>query len=51
MIAGVEARGAQSVFLRWLQSLPGHPTERRGAGRDLGHAGLGAAVAQAHLAR
>jgi succinyl-CoA synthetase alpha subunit len=27
LIAGVEARGGRSVFLRWLQSLPGHPTE------------------------
>ncbi|MEP6876487.1 MAG: CoA-binding protein [Burkholderiales bacterium] len=27
LLAGVEARGARSVFLRWLKSLPGHPTE------------------------
>jgi succinyl-CoA synthetase alpha subunit len=27
LIAGVQARGARSVFLRWLQSQPGHPTE------------------------
>lgn len=27
LLAGVQARGARSVFLRWLQSLPGHPTE------------------------
>jgi succinyl-CoA synthetase alpha subunit len=27
MLAGVEARGGRSVFLRWLKSLPGHPTE------------------------
>jgi succinyl-CoA synthetase alpha subunit len=27
LIAGVEARGGRSVFLRWLKSLPGHPTE------------------------
>ncbi len=27
LIAGVQARGARSVFLRWLQSRPGHPTE------------------------
>jgi succinyl-CoA synthetase alpha subunit len=27
LIAGVEARGARSVFLRWLRGLPGHPTE------------------------
>lgn len=27
LIAGIEARGGQSVFLRWLKGLPGHPTE------------------------
>jgi succinyl-CoA synthetase alpha subunit len=27
LIAGVEARGGRSVFLRWLRSLPGHPNE------------------------
>ena len=27
LMAGVAARGAGSVFLRWLSSLPGHPTE------------------------
>jgi succinyl-CoA synthetase alpha subunit len=27
LMAGVEARGAGSVFLRWLRNLPGHPTE------------------------
>jgi hypothetical protein len=27
LLAGVQARGGRSVFLRWLQSLPGHPTE------------------------
>jgi succinyl-CoA synthetase alpha subunit len=27
LLAGVEAHGARSVFLRWLKSLPGHPTE------------------------
>jgi succinyl-CoA synthetase alpha subunit len=27
LIAGVEARGGRSVFLRWLKSLPGNPTE------------------------
>jgi len=27
LIGGVEARGGRSVFLRWLKSLPGHPTE------------------------
>ncbi|MBS0468661.1 MAG: CoA-binding protein [Proteobacteria bacterium] len=27
LLAGVKARGARSVFLRWLASLPGHPTE------------------------
>jgi hypothetical protein len=27
MMAGVEARGGRSVFLRWLKSRPGHPTE------------------------
>ena len=27
LMAGVEARGGRSVFLRWLRSLPGHPTE------------------------
>ncbi|SEB22585.1 CoA-binding protein [Variovorax sp. YR216] len=27
LLAGVQARGARSVFLRWLRSLPGHPTE------------------------
>jgi hypothetical protein len=27
LVAGVEARGGRSVFLRWLKSLPGHPTE------------------------
>lgn len=27
LIAGVKSRGGRSVFLRWLQSLPGHPTE------------------------
>jgi succinyl-CoA synthetase alpha subunit len=27
LMAGVEARGGRSVFLRWLKSLPGHPTE------------------------
>jgi len=26
MLAGLEARGAKSVFVRFLQSLPGHPT-------------------------
>ena len=51
LIAGVEARGGRSVFLRWLEE-PARPSDRsRGAGRDLGHAGLGPAVAQAHLAR
>ncbi|WOO31726.1 CoA-binding protein [Diaphorobacter limosus] len=27
LLAGVKARGARSVFLRWLASQPGHPTE------------------------
>ncbi|MFC5520644.1 CoA-binding protein [Polaromonas jejuensis] len=27
LIAGVEDRGGRSVFLRWLMTLPGHPTE------------------------
>ena len=27
LLAGVQARGGRSVFLRWLQSQPGHPTE------------------------
>ena len=27
LTAGVEARGGRSVFMRWLKSLPGHPTE------------------------
>jgi len=27
LLAGVEAHGARSVFLRWLKSLPGQPTE------------------------
>jgi succinyl-CoA synthetase alpha subunit len=27
LVAGVEARGGRSVFLRWLKSQPGHPTE------------------------
>ena len=27
LIAAVAARGGRSVFLRWLKSLPGHPTE------------------------
>ena len=27
LLAGVKARGARSVFLRWLSSQPGHPTE------------------------
>jgi hypothetical protein len=27
LLAGVDARGGRSVFLRWLRSLPGHPTE------------------------
>ncbi|MFS8977855.1 CoA-binding protein [Cupriavidus necator] len=27
LLAGVKAHGARSVFLRWLQSLHGHPTE------------------------
>lgn len=27
LLAGVDARGGHSVFLRWLRSLPGHPTE------------------------
>ncbi|MGM3411582.1 CoA-binding protein [Ralstonia holmesii] len=27
LIAGIEARGGRSVFLRWLKSMPGHPTE------------------------
>jgi succinyl-CoA synthetase alpha subunit len=27
LIDGVKARGGRSVFLRWLESLPGHPTE------------------------
>jgi succinyl-CoA synthetase alpha subunit len=26
LLAGLKARGAQSVFVRWLQALPGHPT-------------------------
>ena len=26
MLAGLKARGAKSVFVRYLQSLPGHPT-------------------------
>jgi succinyl-CoA synthetase alpha subunit len=26
MLAGIEARGARSVFLRWLQSVDGYPT-------------------------
>src|SRR4030095_14839350 len=26
LIAGVDARGGRSVFLRWLKSLPAHPT-------------------------
>jgi hypothetical protein len=26
MLAGLKARGAQSVFVRYLQTLPGHPT-------------------------
>jgi succinyl-CoA synthetase alpha subunit len=27
LVDGVKARGGRSVFLRWLESLPGHPTE------------------------
>ena len=27
LIAGIDARGGRSVFLRWLRSLSGHPTE------------------------
>lgn len=27
LLAGVAARGGRSVFVRWLRSLPGHPTE------------------------
>jgi len=27
LIAGIEARGGRSVFLRWLKRMPGHPTE------------------------
>ncbi|MGO4328559.1 CoA-binding protein [Cupriavidus sp. 2TAF22] len=27
MLKGLEARGARSVFVRYLQALPGHPTE------------------------
>lgn len=27
LMAGIEARGGRSVFLRWLKSMPGHPTE------------------------
>jgi succinyl-CoA synthetase alpha subunit len=27
LVSGLEARGARSVFLRWLKGLPGHPTE------------------------
>lgn len=27
LMSGVEERGGRSVFLRWLKSLPGHPTE------------------------
>jgi hypothetical protein len=27
LIDGVKARGGRSVFLRWLERLPGHPTE------------------------
>lgn len=27
LLAGVKARGARSVFLRWMASQPGHPTE------------------------
>ncbi|NRF72383.1 CoA-binding protein [Aquincola sp. S2] len=26
LLAGLKARGATSVFVRWLQTLPGHPT-------------------------
>jgi hypothetical protein len=27
LVCGVRERGGRSVFLRWLESLPGHPTE------------------------
>lgn len=27
LMAGVDERGGRSVFLRWLKTLPGHPTE------------------------
>jgi succinyl-CoA synthetase alpha subunit len=45
LIAGVKARGARSVFLRWLESLPGHPTEAAVL------AALGATLAWGPLAR
>jgi succinyl-CoA synthetase alpha subunit len=45
LMAGVEARGAGSVFLRWLRRLPGHPTEAAVLGA------IGAALAWGPLSR
>jgi hypothetical protein len=35
LIEGVAARGGRSVFLRWLKSLSGHPTEAAALARSL----------------
>jgi len=45
LMAGVEARGGKSVFLRWLRQLPGHPTEAAVLGA------IGANLAWGPLAR
>jgi hypothetical protein len=50
LIAGVKARGGRSVFLRWLESLPGHPTEAAALAAISATLAWGPAVAQAHLA-
>ena len=51
MLAGLAKREAKSVFIRYLQSLGRSPERRRGAGRDHHHARVGAADAQARVAR
>ena len=45
-----KARGAKSVFVRYLREPPRPPDRGRGAGGDHRYPGLGAADAQAHLA-
>ncbi|MBK5961912.1 CoA-binding protein [Rhodoplanes elegans] len=45
LIAGVEARGAKAPFVRWLQTLPGHPT------LDAARAAIAASLAWGPLMR